>query len=98
VSYCANTGKVDADAGMIVSNYCSGASQVETGRVEHGQKSNQWFGTSFGNFQPFWFYVDEFRLMPEKYKPAEKVKAYCTQCRRVQKPGDVFCAKCGTRY
>ena len=72
--------------------------QMETGRVEMGQKSNQEFGTCYERFESFWFHAEEFRLMPEKYKPAEKMKVHCTQCRRVQKPGEVFCPQCGTRY
>lgn len=74
------------------------APQMETGRVEMGAKSNQQFGTSYDSFESSWFHAEEFRLMPERYRPAESVKVHCTQCNKVKKPGDVFCSRCGTRY
>lgn len=82
----------------IVEHDQSAVPQMETGRVEAGAVSNQKFHASFDSFNNYYFHVEEFRLMPEKYKPAEKIKLHCVKCGRAQKSGDIFCGTCGTKY
>ena len=92
------SGNSSQQVGVCCDSVSAEAPQMETGRVEKGNVSEQRFGVSNDSFNSFYSHVEEFVLMPEKYRPVEKVKAYCVKCGRAQKPGDAYCAACGNKY
>lgn len=74
--------------------------KIETGRVEQGSKSNQEFNSYHGEFESYfsWFY--EYRVMPESYRPVEmkELRHYCSGCgTRIKKSSWRFCTQCGTK-
>lgn len=74
--------------------------KIETGRVEKGEKSNQEFTITNGDFS---FYSEnsiEYKLLPESAKPVEisKIRNYCTECgTRMKKETWKFCPGCGNK-
>jgi hypothetical protein len=77
---------------------CSVAGSLETGRVDKGEKSQQTFGTDYGNYSAIWTYCSEYQLMPRSVKPVEvaEIRSYCPGCgTRMKKKTWKFCPNCG---
>lgn len=75
-------------------------SKIETGRVEKGEKSNQEFTSTTGDFSYFSENSVEYKLLPESAKPVEisKIRNYCTECgTRMKKETWKFCPVCGNK-
>jgi len=77
-------------------------SQVETGRVDEGSKSNQKFKSSSGNFSSFSDKHQVFHILPISQRPPEeikKIRTYCEECGlRIRKSSWKFCPKCGHKF
>ena len=74
--------------------------QVETGRVEKGEKSKQEFKSSTGEFYKTPYYTYEVHLLPESLKMVEagEIRNYCSECgTRIKKTGWKFCPTCGEK-
>lgn len=74
---------------------------IETGRIEKGNQSQQSFTYVNNNFSKMSFHTEDFRLLPDSYKPKTsedlKHKQYCTQCGKRSKVNDKFCSGCGNK-
>ena len=70
---------------------------IETGRVEEGERSNQIFQTASGDFNDYIFTTDTYYLLPLSQKPVavKDIRNYCSGCGRRQKKGWEFCPTCG---
>lgn len=70
---------------------------TETGRVEKGEKSNQNFDTTIGDFSFFACASYFIKILPKSKQPIEasEIRAYCTECGRRWRSTDKFCANCG---
>jgi uncharacterized paraquat-inducible protein A len=84
---------------------CSGLintpKSMETGRIEKGSNSQQSFGYDHSNFNTFWTWITEWKILPISQKPImrEDIVLYCTGCQRKRrKDSDIFCPKCGKKY
>lgn len=75
--------------------------QVETGRIEEGEKSNQELVTSSGDFEYSPYHTVEYHLVPESTKPPKnisQVRTYCPECgMRVRKSSWKYCPQCGEK-
>ena len=74
---------------------------LETGRVDHGSKSDQDFINGSGNFNSWYANVVEFKILPLSSKPVEisELRNYCTQCgTRTKKTSWKFCPSCGNKF
>lgn len=72
---------------------------IETGRVESGSYSNQTFVGENREFNNFYTYKSEWKILPESQKPydSKDLKVYCTECgTRVKNSSHKFCYNCGT--
>jgi hypothetical protein len=79
----------------------SKSAQVETGRVEKGNVSNQQMGYVEGNFWYTPFATINWQIKPTSVKPytaAEIGQQYCDVCgTRVKKISAKFCYNCGSK-
>ena len=74
--------------------------EIETGRIEAGSASNQYFNTYYGSFESWYFASVEYKLLPESTKPIEanKIRNYCSCCgNRIRKSSWKFCPNCSTK-
>ena len=81
------------------SNINCSYNQVETGRVEKGEKSNQSFVNSYETFAPYTSHKIEFKISPlsNKNKNVEEIRQYCTECGTKVKKNYKFCPSCGNK-
>lgn len=71
---------------------------VETGRVEKGEASNQYFGTSNETFETHVSCTSTWQILPESSRPIEvsQIRNYCSGCgARIRKQNWSFCPTCG---
>lgn len=74
--------------------------QVETGRVAHGEESDQKFSSTTGDFTAYPLYMYEVHLLPESLKAVEanEIRSYCPECgARVKKSNWKYCPTCGEK-
>lgn len=74
---------------------------IETGRIEGGEKSEQKFETTYGNFNSWSSTSTEVQILPVSQKPVEigEIRTYCTECgTRVKKSSWKFCPSCGSKF
>lgn len=74
------------------------STSIKTGRIERGGKSDQYFGTDYGNYSVFKSYESIYKILPRSSKPIEvnEVREYCTGCgTRTKKKSWKFCPLCG---
>ena len=73
---------------------------METGRVEHGSKSNQDFQNGQGNFNSYTSNVVEYQILPiaQKNIEAKEIRSYCTGCGTRNKQDWKFCPTCGNKF
>jgi hypothetical protein len=72
---------------------------IETGRVEKGEKSNQKFTNSYGEFNYFASHQISLKILPlsNKNNTTEDIKHYCTECGTKTKSKYKFCPSCGNK-
>jgi hypothetical protein len=73
---------------------------VETGRTEKGEKSDQDFDETTGDFGSWPMMTVSLQILPESAKPVEveKIRSYCTECgTRVRATSWKFCPSCGEK-
>jgi len=72
---------------------------IETGRVERGEESNQNFTFSNEYFSPSVSKQYEFKILPlsQKNKTADELRQYCTECGIKVKKNYKFCPSCGNK-
>jgi hypothetical protein len=73
---------------------------VETGRVAQGEKSDQKFTNTTGDFYTTPYYTYEIHLLPESHKAIEanEIRNYCGECGvRIKKSNWKFCPNCGEK-
>ena len=74
--------------------------QTETGRVGQGDKSEQEFKSTTGDFYEYPSYLYEYHLLPESLKgiEPEDIRHYCPECGTRQKKSSwKYCPNCGTQ-
>jgi len=75
--------------------------EIETGKIERGETSNQSFITVNKEFNHYTYNVVEYRILPNSQKVLTKqdivVKKYCCECGTKQKKTNKFCPTCGTK-
>jgi len=71
---------------------------IETGRIEKGERSNQKLVDTYGDFSFYACAYYTVKILPESQKPAEigEIRSYCTGCGRRWRSGEAFCPTCGT--
>lgn len=109
--YC-NTSSVDGKAyssdelsftsfaSESLSDSVENSKSIETGRIEAGSASNQYFNNYYGSFESWHFASVEYKLLPESTKPIEanKIRNYCSGCgNRIRKSSWKFCPNCSTK-
>ena len=84
---------------FTTSNINCSYNQVETGRVEKGEKSNQSFVNSYETFASYISHKIEFKISPlsNKNKNVEEIRQYCTECGKKVKKNYKFCPYCGNK-
>jgi hypothetical protein len=104
--YCANTG-TDASQNVSFTSTSNvtmdflpmdSEKSVETGRVEMGEASNQYFGTSDETFESYASCTSTWNILPESSRPIEvsQIRNYCSGCgSRIRKQNWSFCPTCG---
>lgn len=87
---------------VMTSNYsCSTQNYndtIETGRIEEGSNSNQYFHETNQEFENWPFKTETIKLLPKSQKPIttdELKKRYCYNCGRKLKEKFKFCPFCG---
>lgn len=73
---------------------------VETGRIAQGEKSDQKFINTSGEFAKTSYYTYEVQLLPESLKAIEanEIRNYCGECGvRIKKSNWKFCPNCGEK-
>jgi len=72
---------------------------IETGRVEKGETSNQKFTNSYEKFNYYVSHKIEFKILPlsTKNKTTEDIRQYCTECGTKVKNNYKFCPSCGNK-
>lgn len=74
--------------------------ELETGRVEKGEVSNQRLKTVNSQFATNYFHTITYQMLPysAKGRNVEEVRQYCPECRyRIRKETWKYCPKCGER-
>ena len=82
------------------SDYVCESKELETGRIEKGEVSNQNLKQTEDEFENYSFMSIEYKLLPisQINRESKEVRQYCHQCRyRLRKENWVYCPKCGTR-
>jgi hypothetical protein len=74
---------------------------METGRIEKGSNSQQSFGYDHSNFNYYWTWITNWKILPMSQKPImrEDLVIYCPSCQaKRRKESHKFCPICGTQY
>lgn len=73
--------------------------KVETGSVEQGSESNQELRSTHGNFEWFYTWSDEWKIMPYSQQPvqAKDLVERCAKCKTKLKSNYKFCPECGEK-
>jgi hypothetical protein len=74
--------------------------EIETGRAEQGESSDQLFISDTGDFNTWASNIIEWKILPESSKPVEvqKLRSYCTDCgTRIRANSWKFCPSCGEK-
>lgn len=95
VNYSANINYINNECKNV-----SNSEQIETGRVEMGDNSNQSFTNACYEFDILPFHTVDMKMLPLSQKPitVSDIKLYCSKCSRRQRRSEVYCPKCGTKY
>lgn len=107
VMYCSsNIGAGNPTMDANVQNFSRGFDEsavvpLETGRVEKGSNSQQFFDTDNTTFNSYYTWKTTWTIMPESQKPLvyEDLNVYCPGCRaKRKKTTHKFCPNCGMKF
>lgn len=72
---------------------------IETGRIERGEKSNQSFSVSYETFNGYTSHTVKFKILPLSTKniSVKEIRHYCTECGTKIKNNYKFCPSCGNK-
>jgi hypothetical protein len=82
-------------------NTCCYKSTTETGRVEQGSQSNQYFTQDLTEFNSYYSWKVEWKILPQSQKNFETsdLVIYCASCgAKRKKTSHKFCPHCGTQF
>lgn len=104
VDYSANMNMMDccedsfSDRVPLGRKLSKSSMNIETGRIEKGERSNQKLVDTYGDFSFYACAYYTVKILPESQKPAEigEIRSYCTGCGRRWRSGENFCPTCGT--
>lgn len=73
--------------------------KVETGSVEQGANSDQELKSTYGNFEWFYTWSNEWQIMPHSQQPvqAKDLVDRCAKCKTKLKSNHKFCPECGEK-
>jgi hypothetical protein len=102
-TYTCNEGNfTTANAAATVINTLNAINNIETGRIEKGEMSNQKFTEIDVDFENNHISHVCYQLLPNSRKPLEtidlKEKCFCTDCGKRAKTSDNFCSSCGKKF
>jgi len=86
--------------GVVSPTEIKGAkTSMETGRVEGGEESNQYFHQVSKDFESFTAYTYTYHLLPTSAKvhTQRDLRTYCTECGSRLRKGKRYCGDCGTK-
>jgi hypothetical protein len=86
---------------MIFSNQVLANKEIETGRVEQGAHSEQRFDSDSTEFNSYYSWKTEWKILPQsqKYVESSDLTVYCTNCgAKRKKTSHKFCPHCGTKF
>jgi len=92
------------DANIFYSNNLQSVSaknEIETGRVEQGAHSDQYFSQDSTEFNSYYSWKTEWKILPNSQKnlEASDLVVYCTGCgAKRKKSSHKFCPHCGTKF
>ena len=92
------SGSTSTSTANYSSHVSEPASNIETGRIEMGDKSNQDLSQTYGNFNSYSFQTASIKILPLSVKPVEvkDLRKYCPECgTRAKKSTWKFCPSCG---
>jgi hypothetical protein len=105
IFYCDSSGQVPvsftqtcSSNSSVTMDFLDSEKSVETGRVERGEVSNQYFGTSDETFALNAVCISTWKILPESSRPLEvsQIRNYCSSCgSRIRKQNWKFCPTCG---
>lgn len=75
-------------------------SEIETGIVNKGSQSNQQFTSDNSDFEAFFSYSSEWKILPKSTKKttAEDLTVYCSNCGRRKRSKENYCPSCGNKF
>lgn len=71
---------------------------LETGRVQQGEESEQTFENGYGTFNAWASHTSSYQILPISQLPVEttEIRNYCSECgTRIRKSSWKFCPNCG---
>ena len=74
--------------------------ELETGRIEEGEMSEQRFDKDYSDFSYYSFKTETIKILPISQKPYNKQdieKKYCVNCGRKLNPKFKYCPRCGAK-
>jgi len=92
------SGTTSTTAANYSSHVSEPESNIETGRIEMGDKSSQDLSQTYGNFNLYSFQTSSIKILPLSVKPVEvkDLRKYCPECgTRAKKSTWKFCPSCG---
>ena len=92
------SGTTSTTAANYSSHVSEPESNIETGRIEMGDKSSQDLSQTYGNFNSYSFQASSIKILPLSVKPVEvkDLRKYCPECgTRAKKSTWKFCPSCG---
>ena len=82
-------------------NYCAtAANTIETGRIEHGNRSSQKFNHVNYDFESYAFRIERIHIFPESQRPVSSndlKKKYCHACGHKLNTKFKYCPYCGAK-
>ena len=72
---------------------------IKTGIIDKGEKTDQEFSNTYGDFEDWSFYSIKYRILPlsEKLETVDEIKKCCCNCKKTIKKKYKFCPKCGEK-
>jgi hypothetical protein len=93
--------KIVLSSGRGISTGDAQSAEIETGRVEKGDLSNQQLVDTDDHFNSYHSHMVSFKILPlsqKQFIDSKDIRNYCGNCGRRQRKNDNFCPSCGDRY